>query len=148
MEAEPLTAKPKRRLLIAIAAWLLVIAIAAALDSRVALAARASGIEEFIADHPTLKAIFKAPGFYPTTIAIAVLVYLAHPLRWRGAAFVLIATATSGVQAIIKWMAGRYRPFKPPDGSGRLVPFEIHPFPASGRNLCFPSGHACLAFAT
>src|SRR5205823_11609069 len=50
-----------------------------------------------------------------------------------------------------KWIAGRYRPFKLPElvgDSDALAPFTLHPFPPSGTNLSFPSGHACLAFAT
>jgi membrane-associated phospholipid phosphatase len=66
---------------------------------------------------------------------------------------VLLGITVSGANWLIKWMVGRFRPFKL--GTDELPhPFDFQPF-AGGwlggyhtRNLCFPSGHAALAFAT
>jgi membrane-associated phospholipid phosphatase len=130
--------------------WLVAIAIAASLDSHVAMMVRDAGTESFLARHKLLREVVKAPGFFPFTLIVVIpLVIWRHPLKWRAGLFTLIGTLLSGSNQLIKWIAGRTRPFRPMDGSRRLVPFELHPFPAFGtKNLCFPSGHACLAFAT
>lgn len=83
---------------------------------------------------------------------VAILVAALHRQHLRAAAFVVLATAVSGVNGAIKWIAGRTRPFKLHDGLAE--PFAISPFRGGlhgaldSRNLCFPSGHAALAFAT
>jgi len=65
---------------------------------------------------------------------------------------VALAGLFSGVNELIKWVAGRTRPYKLFAGPGAkegayLAPFELHPF-RGGSNMAFPSGHAALAFAT
>jgi membrane-associated phospholipid phosphatase len=63
-----------------------------------------------------------------------------------------LATAVSGINGVIKWMVGRTRPFKL--HLGLAEPFALSPFRGGirglfdSKNLCFPSGHAALAFAT
>src|SRR3954471_5961546 len=111
---------------------------------------RGRGVDEYLRAHPALRETLKAPGYFLFTIALAGIAWLTHPRRWRAAVFLLIASAASGASAGIKFLAGRYRPYKFPDAEkiARLAPFELRPFPASGTNLSFPSGHACLAFAT
>jgi membrane-associated phospholipid phosphatase len=131
-----------------IVSWLTAITAAAWIDAAVATTVRSSGSEQFLRSTRYLAAILKSPGTYWFTVVVALAVLWKHRLRWRAALFFLLATAVSAVNGAIKWLVGRYRPFKVVDGSGRLAPFELHPFPAGGRNLCFPSGHACLAFAT
>lgn len=91
----------------------------------------------------------KAPGHFLFTVILALVVAAVHPARLRAASQLLVAGILSGlVGAILKWNTGRIRPFK------GVPPFELHPFRDgfSGlfgeRNLSFPSGHACLAFAT
>src|SRR5262249_18805406 len=64
----------------------------------------------------------------------------------------------SGINGFIKWVVGRTRPFKldvlDAAGHARAMPFSLSPFRGGFRgifqstNLCFPSGHAALAFAT
>ena len=98
----------------------------------------------------------KAPGEFWFTIVVAVLVGLVHPLQWQAGAFVLLGTIVSGINGLIKWMAGRTRPFHLwiEHACARLAPFELSPFRGGlpglfvSKNLCFPSGHAALAFAT
>jgi membrane-associated phospholipid phosphatase len=125
------------------------VAIAGMLDARVAMFARDCGAEGFLDGHKMLREILKAPGFFGFTVVVVIpLVIWRHRMRWRAGIFIFVATVLSGSNQLIKWVAGRTRPFKLADGSGRLAPFELHPFPHDGKNLCFPSGHADLAFAT
>jgi membrane-associated phospholipid phosphatase len=135
------------------AIWLVVslvaVAIAGMFDARVAMFMREQGAEDFLIHHKVLREALKTPGFFGFTLIVVIpLVIWRHRMRWPAGIFMLIATALSGSNQLIKWIAGRTRPFKLPDGSGRLAPFELHPFPHDGKNLCFPSGHADLAFAT
>jgi membrane-associated phospholipid phosphatase len=132
-----------------VALWLVAIAIAAALDGTVATWLHDHQIDAFLRSQKLLRETLKAPGFFGFTVALAIVVTLLHRLRWRAGLFVLIAGATAGVNQLLKWTTGRYRPFTAPiAGASTAAPFEFHPFPSSGRNLCFPSGHAALAFAT
>jgi membrane-associated phospholipid phosphatase len=102
--------------------------------------------------HTTLAEILKAPGTYGFTVCVAVAVTLLHPLGWRATVFTLLATLVSGVNGMIKWMVGRTRPFKL--DANLAQPFVLSPFRGGwhgtfeSKNLCFPSGHAALAFAT
>ena len=79
---------------------------------------------------------------------MAVALGLFHPWRWRAAGFVALSGAVSGINGAFKWVVGRQRPIK------GIRPFDIDPFIGglpglfTAKNLCFPSGHACLAFAT
>jgi membrane-associated phospholipid phosphatase len=129
---------------------------AAMFDGAVADFARTSGAEGFLETHKGLQKTLKAPGEFGFTIAIAIAVAFLHPLKWRAGAFVLLGTIVSGLNGLIKWIAGRTRPFHLVDdrGAARLAPFELSPFRGGlpglfvSKNLCFPSGHAALAFAT
>ena len=138
------------RILCIVAAWLAAIALAGVLDAHVALAAHDRGSEAFLIHHKLIRETLKSPGFFPFTLIVVIpLVIWRHAERWRAGLFVLCGTLLAGSNQLVKWIAGRTRPFRPMDGSTRLAPFELHPFPPFGtNNLCFPSGHACLAFAT
>src|SRR2546423_12390295 len=143
----------RANVIVAIIVWLLAIAVAAIFDRPLAIWLRDSGVAEWVRSHKLLAEIIKAPGDYYFTLALAVIVAIAHPLRWRAGGFVLLATVISGINGLSKWIVGRTRPFKlgtPP----RLAPFELSPLRGgfegifTSKNLCFPSGHAALAFAT
>jgi membrane-associated phospholipid phosphatase len=148
----------KRSVILAVLAWLVAIVVAALLDRAVAVWVRDSGVQQWMTSHNTLKYIVKLPGEFFFTAAVAIVVALIHPLNWRGGAFLLLATIVSGINGLVKWIVGRTRPFKLPvyDGAGEPVasPFVLSPFRGGlagmfvGKNLCFPSGHAALAFAT
>jgi membrane-associated phospholipid phosphatase len=135
-----------------IVAWVLTFAIALLMDSHVALFARNHGIEDFLHTHKIIRESLKAPGEYWFTILIAVIVGFVHRKRWKASLFILLATAISGVNGAIKWMVGRTRPFKLHDDLAE--PFVLSPLRGGihgmmdSKNLCFPSGHAALAFAT
>ncbi|HEY7086974.1 MAG TPA: phosphatase PAP2 family protein [Tepidisphaeraceae bacterium] len=136
--------------------WLVAIAVAMMFDKTVATKVHELGLDAWLESHKLVRSALKLPGLYGFTIAIAVIVWLGHSMRWRATIFLLVGTAMSGINFLIKWIAGRARPFKTLTGNGpvALNPFNLHPFPGglqglfSGRNLCFPSGHAALAFAT
>jgi membrane-associated phospholipid phosphatase len=142
------------RTLLCIGAWIVVIGLATVFDTPVARFMRESGIADFLRSHAVIRETLKAPGVYGFTFAVAILVMLIHPLRWKAGLFVLAVTTVSGVNALIKWTIGRTRPYKIDTIGERLAPFELHPFRGGwgglfeSKNLCFPSGHACLAFAT
>src|SRR3954471_23046720 len=135
-----------------VGAWGLAMAIAAMLDKPIAIWMRDNGIDAWMKAHERLAEILKAPGSYSFTVCVAIAVILFHPLRLRGGAFVLLATLISGVNGTIKWIVGRTRPFKLDPNAAQ--PFVLSPFRGGfggmfeSKNLCFPSGHAALAFAT
>jgi membrane-associated phospholipid phosphatase len=142
------------RVILCVAVWIVAIALASVFDAPVARFMRESGVADLLRSHAVLRVPLKAPGEYWFTIAVAVLVTRVHPLRWKAGLFLLATTTVSGVNALAKWTVGRTRPFKIDTLGERLAPFELHPFRNGlhglfdAKNLCFPSGHACLAFAT
>jgi membrane-associated phospholipid phosphatase len=138
------------RIIAIVLIWLAAIALAGLLDARVAQLAHDRGSETFLTQHKVLRETIKSPGFFPFTLIVVIpLVIWRHAKRFRAGLFVLLSTLLAGSNQLVKWIAGRTRPYRPMDGSMRLAPFELHPFPPFGtKNLCFPSGHACLAFAT
>jgi membrane-associated phospholipid phosphatase len=96
-----------------------------------------------------LRDVFWWLGKAHSTFVVAVVLLVWHRWHWRAALVLAIAVAAAGLACFIaKWMVGRTRPFK------GEPPFAFHPFidglPGMVRhpNLAFPSGHACLAFAT
>ena len=121
------------------------------MDSPVARFMRDSGVAQFVQAHSALKWLLKLPGEFYFTAVVAIVVSLTNPLKWRAGGFLLLATAISGVNGLLKWVVGRTRPFKLGNGDGPR-PFDFNPFAGSlihqPKNLCFPSGHAALAFAT
>ncbi len=137
--------KPKAPFIFALLCWLVLIALGLLLDRAIA---------QWIAQHTldkrsTLAWLMKSPGHFGFTSMVMALLILFHCDRWRGAGLVLLSAAIGGLlYAVIKWSVGRVRPVKGID------PFAFHPFQAGLRglshaeNLSFPSGHACLAFAT
>jgi len=93
--------------------------------------------------------ILKLPGVYWTTLGIAALLFAFHREHLRAALLPLIAGAIGGLAyLLLKWRVGRRRPVI------AIAPFDFHPliggwsglFRQTG--LSFPSGHACLSFAT
>ena len=137
---------------IRIGLWIIALIAAMSLDSRVAIFVHAHNIDDFLHTHKVLREALKAPGEYLFTIAVAILVTFVHRAHVKAAIFVLLATAVSGVNGVIKWIVGRTRPFKLHPHLSE--PFILTPFRGGvhgameSQNLCFPSGHAALAFAT
>lgn len=140
------------RWLFLVGLWLAVFAGSCLLDRSVAVWMRDSGVAAAVkGSWPA--AIVKLPGtFWIMCVAAAGLCFL-HPLRWRSAAFMLLAGLAGLVNSLIKWIAGRTRPFALPQYPGEAMPFALQPFRGGlgglfdQKNLAFPSGHACMAFA-
>jgi membrane-associated phospholipid phosphatase len=93
-------------------------------------------------------------NYWRYTLVAAVALALAamitrNPRWWAAFYFILIGGALSGLNAPLKWIVGRHRPYH---GFGI---FELHPCSGSLRGLVgmesglsFPSGDVCLAAAT
>jgi membrane-associated phospholipid phosphatase len=144
-----------RRAIILIALWLVVILGAACFDASIARLIHDSGFDADLKSRKVLCAVLKTPGEYWFAVVCAVAVYLIRSRDWRSAVFIILATAMSGINGFVKWLAGRTRPYKLFDDLGQavLAPFQLTPFRGGlpglfqSKNLCFPSGHACMAFA-
>ena len=125
------------------------------LDRSMAIYVRNSGVESFLRSQDVVRETLKAPGSYGFTAVCAVVVLLIQRPRWHDALFIAVAPLISGLNGWVKWVVGRHRPYT----WGRQKIDELRPFDFAyfrggisgmfnGSNLSFPSGHACLAFAT
>lgn len=133
-----------------VAAFGVVFLIALALDRPVAQANRTHPLvdKHRPLTHRVLETI-KLPGWFPVTLSIAVLLGIFHRGRWWAAACLAgCGVAVGAAYSVLKWVVGRHRPDQ------GASPFDLHPF-AQGlagiwreKALCFPSGHASLAFAS
>ena len=101
----------------------------------------------------TLAKIIKSPGDFRFTLAIAAAILFCGLKRWRDAVELLTAGVLAGLfYTLVKWSVGRTRPF--PRNGPEVPAFIFHPFRRGveglwkADNQAFPSGHACLAFAT
>ncbi|CAN5602969.1 hypothetical protein BH10PLA1_BH10PLA1_21580 [soil metagenome] len=148
--------KPTRTF-VAVGLWIAAIGLSFLADGWVATAARAHGVPDFLKS-TGLAAVLKIPGEYWFTAVLAIVAMIYYPRRprWHAGAFVLLCGLLSGVNGLIKWIAGRARPFKilgTKQESTFVQPFNFQPlYDGLGGlfgtpNLCFPSGHAALAFA-
>jgi membrane-associated phospholipid phosphatase len=133
---------------------MLAVLVAVLLDRACAQWVHGSGLAGFMKSHRALTTILKLPGEYGFTLVAIAAVSLWHPLRWRAGVFVFLATLLTGVNGLTKWMMGRWRPYTYPLHTEQALPFSLTFFRGGwrgildGRDLSFPSGHACLAFAT
>jgi membrane-associated phospholipid phosphatase len=134
-----------RRIVIALGVWLAALAVGLWLDGPVARWAYRAAIDR---DHPG-NHLFKMGGDWRFTLAVALALIAWHPQSWRPAGLLALSAATGGVlYSLCKWFAGRQRPIVVID------PLAFTPFRNGWAglfdepNLSFPSGHACLAFAT
>jgi membrane-associated phospholipid phosphatase len=140
-----------RRNLILTAFWIIAFIIALLLDDRIAYWVHTSGLGKAV-EGKWWAQIIKVPGDFGFTIAVAALLAIFKQIQPRQAVFVVLASVVSGTNALVKWMVGRFRPYKFP-GSDGLFPFHFHPLfhglPGlfNQHDLCFPSGHECTAGA-
>ena len=141
-----------------VALWFSAMAMAMLLDRPIALWLSDTPLPAWLKAHQRVAEVIKAPGEWYFTVAAALIAAYAHPLRWRAGVVVVLAMAVSGMNGLFKWIVGRTRPFKlamyDDAGAPLALPFQLEPFRggivgiAYGSNLCFPSGHAALSFAT
>ncbi|MDB5356275.1 MAG: superfamily protein [Phycisphaerales bacterium] len=130
--------------------WLLALGIAFSLDRAVAEWVKQSvPIDKHNHLTKVIIEIVKLPGWGYFTLVVAILVGLFHRRHWHGAiGLTLSGVAVGAAYSLIKWTAGRHRPVI------AITPFAFQPFPKGiaglfrEQALCFPSGHASLAFAT
>jgi membrane-associated phospholipid phosphatase len=140
-----------KRAFILIAIWIIAMIIALFLDYPIAHWVHTSGFAKHVEGKGWAQ-IIKEPGEFGFTLAAAALLLLFRQIKLKQAAFVALAGIASGANAIVKWIAGRYRPYKFPMSPG-LHPFSFRPFfhGLTGlfheHDLCFPSGHECTAAA-
>ena len=138
-----------RKILILLLIWVALFLAAASLDRATANAVRNHGPLDRSA--LWVRAI-KSPGDFRFTLSVAMLLLLFHHQRFKAAAAVLLSGILGGLlYSVLKWVAGRERPGL---HNSPIEPWTWHPFPdglhgmfAKG-GLSFPSGHACLSFAT
>jgi membrane-associated phospholipid phosphatase len=120
-------------------------------DARVAAWVNARELGPAMHKSP-VAAVIKWPGVFYFTMALAGVIALADRRKRRAAVVLLVSGALAGLfYTLAKWCVGRTRPYKTVPA---VPPFEFHPFQYGvaglwkAHNQAFPSGHACLAFAT
>jgi len=142
---------PRRYLVcLLIAIWIAALALSFSLDRRVATWVRdAVPVNKNDRHTHCILEVLKAPGWFPFTVGVAVLLAIFHHRHLQAALALLLSGMTVGaVYQVMKWIAGRHRPVKGIDPSG------FHPFPHGvvglwrEQALSFPSGHASLSFAS
>ncbi|MBV8779822.1 MAG: phosphatase PAP2 family protein [Phycisphaerae bacterium] len=145
----------RRHIAVVVGTWSVAIVAAFLLDATVATFLHTHGIDQRVIDGGTLKHLAKLPGlFYGSTLPVAAALAIWHPRHWRAALFELLCGVIAGANAIIKWLAGRTRPFKLPPLT-IAQPFRFS-YCAGGfrglihqsNDLSFVSGHTAVAFAT
>ena len=134
--------------------WILATIVSAAADAPVASWVYHS--EFFVlVRHSLIARIIKTPGSYYFTLALAAALMLLNRRLYRLSAALSVSGIVAGAfYTIGKWAVGRGRPIF----NGRT--FNSHPFQLklfegglmgivhSEPDMSFPSGHACVAFAT
>jgi dolichol-phosphate mannosyltransferase len=122
--------------------WLLLLLLAFALDAPVARFIRASGWEAWIESDRGLREFLKLPGEFVTVLLCAAMAAGFHRLRWRAGLFVVLAAVVSGVNAVVKWMVGRHRPYTWMHGQWEeLRAFDLVPFAlATALAMLWPRG--------
>jgi membrane-associated phospholipid phosphatase len=155
----------KNRIPIVTAIWIVAFIVALVVDTPVATRVHTSGTCSYIQHAvwpsnysigrrhlPAWPAILKAPGVFWTTVAVVSLLAILRQINGKQCVFVLLAGVMSGLNSPIKWIVGRYRPYKSP-GPVQPNPFHIEPFWHGLHGLLkqgplsFPSGHESTAFA-
>src|SRR5436305_908441 len=135
------------------AVWFLLTAAAMPFDGRVAEVVRSLHIAPSIMNSFAVQSV-KAMGTYYVTIAIALAVAWRHRWQIRPAIFILLTGVVALLGNLIKWIAGRTRPFKLEPTTNEALPYTLQPFRGglpglwAQKNLAFPSGHTMVAFAT
>jgi membrane-associated phospholipid phosphatase len=148
------TASHRRRSrLIAIAAFGTAFILALFLDVPLSTWAHNSGVAGWLKNHVLLTQVIRFPGnFYCTMAVCAAMLAVEWSAGFRHAGgfvrkamIVLLAGMLSGLNAPLKIIFGRIRPYH------GVPPFELHPFSFrlvnTEASFSFPSGDASLAFA-
>jgi membrane-associated phospholipid phosphatase len=140
-----------KRTVILTAIWTIAFLLALSLDYPIAHWVHTSGWGRQV-EGKWWAQIIKAPGDFRYAVIVPFLLLLTRQIRIKQAIFIVLAMAVSGTNSLVKWIAGRTRPYKLPVTT-ELRPFELHPFwhgfggLFNQKDLCFPSGHECTAGA-
>ena len=137
--------RPSRTFVVLLVAWAAAMVVGFFLDAPVAhFADRAAIDRDHVGNH-----LMKMGGDWRFTLAVALALIAWHRDAWRAAGLLALSAAAGGVlYTLVKWSAGRQRPVV------RIDPLRFSPFINGFKgfldepNMSFPSGHACLAFAT
>lgn len=131
---------------------LLLLALAAICDARVAQWVHDQDLRPVVQKSVVAKVV-KSPGDFKFTLGIMALILIFGLKQWRGPVALFISSVLAGlIYTVVKWCVGRTRPF--PRNIPAVSPFKLSPFHLGVQGLwkadnqAFPSGHACLAFAT
>src|SRR5256885_730866 len=100
----------KRRWLLFLGIWIALLLLAFAVDRAVAEWVKSTLPLDHAHIGKAARRIIRLPGYYPFTLAIAVLLGLFHQRRWAGAIALALSGATVGlIGNLVKWTAGRHR---------------------------------------
>jgi membrane-associated phospholipid phosphatase len=126
-----------------VAAFSAALVLALFLDVPLSSWAHDSGTAGWLKSHVLLTHIIRFPGTFYFTLVVGAVMLAAR--LWSKAAIVLLAGIFSGLNAPLKLIIGRIRPYH------GVPPFQLHPFKFGLVNMeasfSFPSGDASLAFA-
>lgn len=144
---------PKKAAVVA-ASLAAIFSVALVLDVPLSNWAHYSGLAGWLKNQRLLAHLVRIPGhFVFFTLPVCLVIFVSEwargirrgPALWRKPAIVLLAGILSAVNAPLKWMIGRIRPFH------GVPPFELHPFKVGLLNVeasfSFPSGDVTLAVA-
>ena len=115
-----------KRTVILVAIWTIAFFVAVGLDYPIANWVHTSGFGKQV-EGKWWAQVIKEPGEFRFTVAIALLLMFAKQINPKQATFIILAGVISGLNALVKWIVGRSRPYKLP-GTHALRPFELHPF--------------------
>lgn len=134
--------------------WLVAVAVSFLFDEPIASRVYSSGLHFEVWISPVAHMI-KAAGTFYLTLAVAAILLVLHRSHVRAALLLCLSGIVVGLfYQTGKWLLGRHRPIF----DHRLLnpePFHfdyfsdgVHGLLKSQPDLSFPSGHACVAFAT
>ncbi len=134
--------------------WLFALALSLLFDEPIASRVYNSGLHLEVWSSLVAHMV-KDAGTYYLTLAVAATLLLLHRSHLRGAMLLCLSGITAGLfYQVAKWIVGRQRPIFD-HKILNSAPFHVeffrggfHGLLVSQPDLSFPSGHACIAFAT
>ena len=134
--------------------WIFAVGVAFFLDKSIASRVYSSGLHLVLYVSP-IAHLIKFAGTYYLTLAIAAILLVLHRRHARAALLLCLSGIIAGFfYQVGKWILGRQRPIFD-HRVFNTTPFHfeyfrggLHGLVTSQQDLSFPSGHACIAFAT
>lgn len=143
-----------RTMAVACVVWMIAMGVALTLDPTVSRLLDMWNTPTWLESHGGwLMRAARAPGYIAIYVPVLIALCFVPRWKWRAALLLAIAAVNGAIAySLLKWSVGRYRPFV--DQIPNPHPYDLHTFPkglsgllVSPPNLCFPSGHATMAFA-